>query len=576
MVPNVPALSRIWQAIYICLSFVLVAWGQPDSSAPLDLAAAAIGYALFWRTMWCRPTLKQQFLLATLWFTSVQLVQLFWFTSHPYSYIYIVYLFFSIAIGLQFGCVSFLVTPQRIMRFRQVFIVAAAWTLMEWLRLFFFTGFTFGPVGLALSGNIYTLQMASLWGIYGMSFYVIFTNLVTLRGWLWWQQRTMTTSKQRFLPPIIAIFIVSLPYIYGMINLSIRKVNIDDNSPTFDVLLVQTGFPVEELIEFKDSFSSVHYVTEEWRQILHTLSKYKGKHIDLIVLPEAVVPYSTYYAVYPYGEVRKAFRDILGPESLSSLPPLMEHLAMSVRTEKGSVVMVNNAFWVQAIANLFHTGVVAGLEDREEITPQETRTYNAAMTFFPGVGAPQRYEKRVLLPLGEYMPFSFFKSLVASYGVGSGFTSGTEAKLLSGTKVPVALSICYEETFGHLMRENRLIGGQILVNISSDVWYPNSKLPQKHFDLARLRTVENGMPLARSCSTGRTGAVDSLGRIIKVLENKGVDPENNCEAVFVKVPLYTYTTPYTHTGDDLIIGACWLVIIAAFGSQQLMGGKKQE
>jgi apolipoprotein N-acyltransferase len=104
------------------------------------------------------------------------------------------------------------------------------------------------------------------------------------------------------------------------------------------------------------------------------------------------------------------------------------------------------------------------------------------------------------------------------------------------------------------MRENRLKGAQILLNLTSDAWYPNSRLAQQHFDHARLRTVENGIALLRACNTGITGGVDSLGRVVKILGENAENPEVISDALYIEVPLYHYQTLYAQFGDTLIIG----------------------
>ena len=93
----------------------------------------------------------------------------------------------------------------------------------------------------------------------------------------------------------------------------------------------------------------------------------------------------------------------------------------------------------------------------------------------------------------------------------------------------------------------------LLVNLTSDVWYPNSRLPKQHFDHARLRTVENGIPLIRACNTGITGGIDSLGRIINVLGDNYSESEWIADSIKITVPKYTYGTVYSKTGDLLII-----------------------
>lgn len=99
------------------------------------------------------------------------------------------------------------------------------------------------------------------------------------------------------------------------------------------------------------------------------------------------------------------------------------------------------------------------------------------------------------------------------------------------------------------MRENSQKGAHLLVNLTNDGWYPRSTLPQQHLDHARLRTVENGLPLLRACNTGITTALDSHGRTIAALDNSEEAPG----ALQVDVPLHRYRTLYSRTGDALIV-----------------------
>jgi apolipoprotein N-acyltransferase len=258
--------------------------------------------------------------------------------------------------------------------------------------------------------------------------------------------------------------------------------------------------------------------------------------------------------VFPYPVVAAAFHDIYGPTALKLLPTPQEPLATPVKTPEGDVWMVNNAFWSQALANIFHAEVVVGLEDVEEMAEGHREYYSAAMHFSPHPQqfAVNRYEKRVLVPMGEYIPFTFCKKLAEAYGICGSFTPGTEAKVF-GNKKLLGLSICYEETFGHLMRESKMKGAEILVNLTSDVWYPRSRLMQQHFDHSRLRTVENGVPLLRACNTGITCAIDSLGRPVKTLGESPEKAEWLSDSLRVDVPTYTYPTLYSRLGDHLIL-----------------------
>jgi apolipoprotein N-acyltransferase len=313
----------------------------------------------------------------------------------------------------------------------------------------------------------------------------------------------------------------------------------------------------------------IAYVMEQWKQILLITKKQQDKKIDLIVLPEYVVPFGTYTTVFPLDTVKQIFTEVFGEQILEKLPALDEHLAESFQksqiksADEAQITFVNNAFWLQAFANVFHAPIVAGLEDVDDIAVGKRHHYSAALYFSPACSScliPERYEKRVLVPLGEYIPFSFCRQLAISYGVEGSFTKGEKAKVFIHPKKPFGVSICYEETFGHVMRENRQNGAEILVNLTNDGWFPQSTLTKQHFDHARLRSVECGIPLIRACNTGITGGFDSLGRVVSVLGDLNKNFETVSDSLFIEMPTYNYHTLYSKFGDHLILAFSGLAL----------------
>lgn len=537
-------------------SLLLVAFGQPAWSWLAGIAAAVVGYALIWRVLLCYEKASHRFWIAAGWYAVVQLIQLSWFISHPYLYIWAVYFLLSFFLALQFGLIGVLITWQRVTQWSGMLLIASLWTLLEWIRLFVFSGFSWNPAGIALTGSLYSLQAASLFGAYGLTFWVMFVNLLFLRAW----GRPVAVS--------LAIFAAALPYIYGAIHLNIRSAEMEKyheakgSESTFAAMLVQPAFPVEEALGITDPSIFLSYVIDEWRHILKITKKHQGQKLDLIVMPEFFVPYGTYSFMFPYLSVVNSFKELLGPDSIKALPPLKPPLAHKIETADGHVWAVNNAYWSQAIANYFQTDLVLGLEDAEDNFEGIREYYSAAYYFHADGTLPQRYEKRILVPMGEYIPFTFLKQLAAQYGIQGSFTCGTCAKVFEHPKAPFGVSICYEETFGHMTRENRIKGAEILVNITNDAWFPT--ISQQHFDHARLRTVESGIPLLRACNTGVTGAIDSLGRVIATIGKNAAEAEHLSEALLVKVSTYTYHTLYSRFGDKLIIGFCLLVVAFSF------------
>ncbi len=542
------SLSKPLFYLLITTSLIVVAFGQPAWMPWLGLFAAASGHAIFWRAAFSLSSRKQIFWMATLWFTAVQWIQLSWFISHPYSYIYPLHFLLSFLMGLQYGCLAFFITPVTIRRISSIAGIAGFWTLMEWIRLFLLSGFTWNPLGLALTGALIPLQAASLVGIYGLSFWVIFVNMLALRAW----------ENRRKISTFLWILCACLPYLYGALHLQWHEHASKDHQEKMSAVLVQTAFPAEESMGMKQlEFHS--FVLMEWKKIFEMVKPQIGKKIDLLVLPEFVVPYGTYTFVYEFEAIKTMFLEAFGEGILKSFPPLEIPFAL---TRNG--LNVNNAFITQTIANYFGSSILIGLEDVEENEKGEREYFSGALYFTPFGKEPipiQRYEKRVLVPMGEYIPFSFCRSLAASYGVSGSFTCGKEAKIFKCKHIPFGASICYEETFGDLTRDIRLNGGQVVVNLTSDVWYPDSRLTWQHFDHARLRTVETGIPLLRACNTGITCSIDSVGRVIDLLPEYNSDGSWYAGSLYTQVSTYAYSTLYTSVGDSLIVAISLLSLL---------------
>jgi apolipoprotein N-acyltransferase len=526
--------------ILFLLSYFIVAFGQPASSYCLSLLAATIGYASFFYQLLDK---KNKFFLGTLWYTLVEWTWLIWFISHPYYYIYFVHLGLSFLAGLQFGLLSTFVSRERVQRVSGVLFLAGFWTLMEWLRHFFLAGFFFNPAGLALTASLTTLQFASLGGVLFLSFWVLLTNLLFLRSAL---------LNKYFLSPFFAF---SLPIFFGIAQIAYQQ-DFVDKSQRFNALLVQTAFNPEEEGKIKGEKAFKAFVLKEWGEIFSTLKPHTDKKIDLIAMPEGTVAFGTYAFVFPYEELKNLFITSFGEKGKKALMPLEFPLARFYEGEW----LVSNGYIGKSLANCFQCEVILGLEDAETDPKTNERLYfTSAQVFSPFRNTPIRYDKRVLVPMGEYIPFSFCASFAKAYGISSSYQHGKEVKVIPHEKTPFGLSICYEEMYGNLMRQNRIKGANLLVNITNDAWYPHSSLPKQHYTHARLRTVEAGIPLLRSCNTGLTSATDCLGRLVGAID--GVGFEDKQEALFVSVPTAHFKTLYSFFGDGLVVSLSLILVL---------------
>ena len=124
------------------------------------------------------------------------------------------------------------------------------------------------------------------------------------------------------------------------------------------------------------------------------------------------------------------------------------------------------------------------------------------------------------MPFGEYLPFQRFleslglQQLTKQRG---GFRSGDRRRPIDVPGAPRALPlICYEIIFPREVMPDGPRPGWI-VNVTNDGWFGISQRPYQHFQQARVRAIEEGLPLVRAANTGISAVVDPLGRIVNSL-----------------------------------------------------------
>jgi apolipoprotein N-acyltransferase len=539
--------KRIKNSLNYFISLCIVALGQPARASWLGAIAAIIGFSLFFLSISPWASRLKKFIKAVIWFTTVQLVQLSWMTSIEYQGYYILFIYFLISLGLgcQFGLLTLFVFNKEPFTIRKMLFCASFWTLMEWVRLLILCGFSWNPIGLALTSWNLSLQFASLFGVLGLSFWVMLTNLIGLKVL---QSRIKRRSMACWL--IVAL----VPYLFGILQLKFYQHASRAEKRALDVALIQTDLlPSEKTLHFnrvKDFISPF----EQWGQILQFLKEKQKKHWDFIVLPEAAVPLSSDLSGYPYVKTREIFYATFGPESEKKFPPLCAPFA-ELRDYKGEKTWcVSNLFWCQTLANLYSAEVIAGLDHSDPIAK---KNFNSLFYFKPNSLQFQRYDKQILLPLAEYLPLDVLKPLTKSYGIYDFFSPGEGAKIF-GNHILFSPSICYEETFSEVMRKGRVKGAELFVNVTNDNYYPDSSLHAQHLYHSRLRAVENGIPLIRACNSGGTAVIDCFGQLLAQFEPVESERSSRKRAGVLSCHFnpFHFPTLFSVWGDSGIIALC--------------------
>jgi len=278
----------------------------------------------------------------------------------------------------------------------------------------------------------------------------------------------------------------------------------------------------------------------------------------LILFPECVVPFPGEAAIFPLSQVETLLMKIV---------PLHESLTLLVAYTEDHQPYVSSYSIAQALSNALNTPFVIGLEGSDYSEKQKRDLFfNSAYFIEPNKTHFQRYDKSILLPMAESIPYEWAKPLAAFYGLYDSFQPGRGAQIFEIGNQRIGASICYEDIFNTITHENRTLGATVLVNLTNDGWYPNSSLGIQHLEHARLRAVENGVPLLRACNFGVSGAIDSCGRTIQLVPFQLL--KKDIEAFSVEVSTYTYPTLFILTGNFFIIIACLCVV--AYGLYRSM------
>ncbi|MGH7325619.1 MAG: apolipoprotein N-acyltransferase [Candidatus Rokuibacteriota bacterium] len=158
------------------------------------------------------------------------------------------------------------------------------------------------------------------------------------------------------------------------------------------------------------------------------------------------------------------------------------------------------------------TGIylLVGAPDRTSGRPR-----NSAFLVGPDGRFLGRYDKRHLVPFGEYVPLKPLLGFVDVLGGGAigDFAPGRQTTLLETPAGRLAVVICYEAIFPSEVRDFFLAGADVLVNITNDAWFGRSAAPVQHLAMAAFRAVENRAYLVRAANSGISAIVAPDGRI---------------------------------------------------------------
>lgn len=352
----------------------------------------------------------------------------------------------------------------------RILSLACALTVSEWLRGHILTGFPWNALGYALTEPLALAQTASLVGLWGLTFIAVavFASPAVLID-------DRINTPRPWIAPAAAMLVLLAMGGYGAIRLANHPTQFVDK---VKLRLMQPN--LQQDVKF-------NYAMRQ---------KVMDKYLSLS--DRATGPQST-----GVGDATV----LIWPESAFPFFLTREADAMA------------------QIANLLPQGTVlvtGGIRPPDQPPgTQVTRAYNSVYVIDHDGTILSVYDKLHLVPFGEYLPFqSTMEKLgfVQITKMRGGFIPGDRRRVMTLPNAPPMLPlICYEAIFpGDILSKDERPGW--IINLTNDGWFGISTGPYQHLQQARLRAVEEGLPVVRAANTGISAVIDPVGRIVSHLD----------------------------------------------------------
>jgi len=392
----------------------------------------------------------------------------------------------------------------------RVIALAASLTLSEWLRGHALTGFPWNAFGYALTEPLALAQTASLIGLWGLTFLsvAIFASpAVLIDG--------SSRGRSPWIAPVMALGLLVAMGVFGVVRLSLQ--------PTAAVANVKLRIMQPNLQQdVKFNYSAKAEVMQKYLTLSDRASGPQSTGVrdaSILIWPESA---------FPFFLTREA-------DAMAQIADLLS---------KGTILI---------------TGSVRA----PDLPPgtRITRAYNSIYAIDHDGSVLSIYDKLHLVPFGEYLPFQDWMEklgFVQLTKVQGGFIAGTRRRTMAIPNAPRMLPlICYEAIFpGDVASRDDRPGW--IVNLTNDGWFGISTGPHQHLQQARVRAIEQGLPVVRAANTGISAVIDPSGRIVARL---GLGVEGVLDS---SLPAAIAPTIYARVGDipaAVIVAAALLFVL---------------
>ena len=396
----------------------------------------------------------------------------------------------------------------------RVLVLALALSAMEWARGHVFTGLPWNVLGYALTYPLPLMQSAALLGIYGLT--LIAVLVFTLPVVLWSETPPGPAGhRARIAALTVALGPLAIMALLGQMRLMQEP---QASVPGVKIRIVQPSVPQRE--KWRPENQRGIFLDHMQLSAANTAGEVDNlAGVTAVVWPEAAMP----FLPLDHPDVRAAIGRLL--------PPTTHLITGALRAEPAPPG-----------------------------SPRPRRIFNSLLVFGQGGSLAARYDKIHLVPFGEYLPLQRqleaigLEQLTRLRG---GFAVGIVPRpLLRVPGLPAAAPlICYEAIFpGEIVQGPERPA--LMLNLTNDGWFGNTTGPRQHLHQARVRAVEEGLPLVRAANNGISAGIDANGRILARL---GLDVRG---VIDLALPAALPPTPYARLGDMTFL-VLWLVGAAA-------------
>ncbi len=464
-----PPSARARALLAAAAGALLVAAFPPFDLWPLALLATAM---LCWLLSWPGPV-RQAGAQAGFWFGMTFFAgSVYWvvpvmrdYGGLPWIVALLVLLLFTALLAAFFAGFAALVQHlvNRMGPAPALILAPAVWVAAELARNHLLTGFPWVRLGNALHTIPPLLQLASVTGIYGLSFL-----LLALASSLALLARQAQRATGAIYLSLLLLMVVGI-YTWGSGRVS-RLRGEAEPSRAVDVACVQGNVP-------QDRKWSPEAADEILTRHLEFTRLAASRGADLVVWAESSLPF-----------------------------PLRGHAEFGSR--------------VRQVVQDTGSALILGSLDWRTVGQDGRQVYNSAFLVAAGEPAQLAYDKVHLVPFGEYVPLRqvlFFASKLVEE-VGEMSAGAGQQHLAAGSAVQgvpaLGILICYEIIFPGLARQAVNAGAQVLLNLTNDAWFGNTAAPYQHFSEAVVRAVETGRWVVRAANTGISGIIAPSGEVV--------------------------------------------------------------